>query len=227
LPAAFYNGMIAPMTPYSIKGVIWYQGESDSEPAAAPIYAKSFSMMIGDWRNHWREGNFPFLFVQISSFNWKGEEWGIVRDQQRQSLAVSNTAMAVSLDVGKPDNIHPPDKQTVGARLALAARGLVYGEAVEYTGPLFRQATRDGSGMRVWFNHAAGLKSKDGDLVGFEIAGKDKQFVPATAVIDGASVLVTNGTVKDPYYVRYAWQNMTKANLYNGAGLPASTFTSE
>lgn len=227
LPAALFNGMIAPITPYSIKGAIWYQGESDSAPTMAPIYAKSFSTMIGDWRSHWQQGNFPFLFVQISSYKSDGEWWGMVRDQQRRTLGVNNTAMAVSLDVGTPDNVHPPDKQTVGARLALAARGLVYGEKIDYSGPLFRQATRDGAGMHVWFDHAAGLSSKGGALIGFEIAGADKQFVPATAVIHGASVLVTSDAVKDPKYVRYAWQNVTTANLYNGAGLPASTFTSE
>jgi sialate O-acetylesterase len=227
LPGALFNGMIAPMTSYSIKGVIWYQGESDSAPATAPMYARSFSAMIGDWRSHWREGNFPFLFVQISSFKSDDEHWGIVRDQQRRTLALSNTAMAVSLDVGTPDNVHPPDKQTVGARLALAARGLVYGEAVDYSGPLFRQAAQDGAGMRVWFDHAEGLKSRGGALVGFEVAGEDKQFVPATAVIDGLSVEVTSATIKGPEYVRYGWENVTSANLYNGADLPASTFTSE
>jgi sialate O-acetylesterase len=227
LPGALFDGMIAPLTPYSIKGVIWYQGESDSAPATAPMYARSFSAMIGDWRSHWQEGNFPFLFVQISSFKSDDEHWGIVRDQQRRTLAVSNTAMAVSLDVGTPDNVHPPDKQTVGARLALAARGLVYGEAVDYSGPLFRQATRDGAGMRIWFDHAEGLKSKGGALAGFEVAGADKQFVPATAAIDGLSVEVTSTTIKNPEYVRYGWENVTSANLYNGVDLPASTFTSE
>lgn len=226
-PAALFNGMIAPMTPYSIKGVIWYQGESDSAPVTASIYARSFSAMIGDWRNHWREGNFPFLFVQISSYKSDGEHWGVLRDQQRRTLAVSNTAMAVSLDVGTPDNVHPPDKQTVGARLAVAARAMVYGEAVDYSGPMFRQATRDGAEIRVWFDHAKGLNSKGGELTGFEIAGADKQFVPATARIDGASVEVNSVAVKNPEYVRYGWENVTTANLYNAAGLPASTFTSE
>jgi len=227
LPAALFNGMIAPMTPYSIKGVIWYQGETDSAPATAPIYAKSFSTMISDWRSHWKEGNFPFLFVQISSFDSPGEHWGMLRDQQRRTLAVTNTAMAVSLDVGTPDNVHPPDKQTVGGRLAVAARGMVYGEAVDYSGPMFRQATRDGDGMRVWFDHAKGLTARGGELAGFEIAGADKQFVPATARIDGASVEVKSVGVKNPEYVRYGWENVTTGNLYNAAGLPASTFTSE
>ena len=183
--------------------------------------------MIGDWRSHWKEGNFPFLFVQISSFNSPGERWGIVRDQQRRALAVSNTAMAVSLDVGTPDNVHPPDKQTVGARLAVAALGMVYGGAVDYSGPMFRQATRNGSAMRVWFDHAAGLTSKGGALAGLVSAGADGQFVPAAAVIHGASVEVTSDAVRSPKYVRYGWENVTPANLYNGAGLPASTFTSE
>jgi sialate O-acetylesterase len=191
------------------------------------MYGRSFSAMIADWRHQWHEGDLPFLYVQISSFNSKGEVWGVVRDQQRRALAVSNTAMAVTLDVGTPGNVHPPDKQTVGARLALAARGMVYGEDVRYTGPLFREATRDGAGMRVWFDHAAGLKSQGEIVQGFEIAGPDKHFVPATATIEGSSVLVTSTAIKEPQYVRYGWGNVTDANLYNEAGLPASTFTSE
>ncbi len=228
-PAALFNGMVAPVTPYTIRGVIWYQGESNSKRPFAPMYAKLLPALIADWRVHWHEGNFPFLFVQISSFNSdETEAWPIVREAQRRSLSVANTAMAVTIDVGDPDNVHPPDKQTVAARLALAARALAYGETIEYSGPLFRQATPEGDAVRVWFDHAAhGLVAKGGALQGFEIAGEDGHFVTATASIDGTTVLVTNVRVAAPKQVRYGWSNAPTVNLFNSDGLPASPFTSE
>jgi sialate O-acetylesterase len=227
-PAYLYNGMIAPLTDFPIKGVIWYQGETDSAISRAPIYAKVFSTMIADWRGKWRQGDFPFLFAQISSFtSTESEKWGIVRDAQRRTLSLNNTGMAVTLDVGLPDNVHPPDKQTVGHRLALAARDIAYGEHIEDSGPLFRLAVPEGAGMRVWFDHSDGLTAKGGNLTGFEVAGEDHKFLPASANIDGANIIVTAPQVKTPVYVRYAWANFSTANLYNGAGLPASTFSSE
>jgi len=136
--------------------------------------------------------------------------------------------MAVTIDIGNPDNVHPADKQTVAARLSLAARALAYGEKVEYSGPLFRQATPDGQGIRVWFDHVAdALLAKGGDLTGFEIAGEDRSFAKATASIDGATVLVASPQVAAPKYVRYGWSNAPEVNLFNSAGLPASPFTSE
>ncbi len=227
-PAQLYNGMIAPATPYAIKGVIWYQGETNSDPERAPLYSKLFSTMILDWRHKWQQGAFPFLYVQISSFNSPGESWGMLRDQQFRTLAVANTAMAVSLDVGLADNVHPPDKQTVGARLALAAEALAYGKLVEHSGPVYRAMAIEGSKARLYFSHTgSGLSAKDGKLVGFEVAGKDHKFGPADAVIEGQSVLVSTDAVAEPVYVRYAWQGFTSANLYNSFGLPTSTFTTE
>jgi sialate O-acetylesterase len=228
-PAALFNGMVAPATPFTIKGVIWYQGEANSNNDRANMYENVFSTLISDWRREWQQGNFPFLFVQISSFKSdERETWGIVRDAQRRTLDLRNTAMAVSLDVGDPDNVHPPDKQTVAARLALAARSLAYGENIEYSGPLFREATLEGAGMRVWFDHTAGkLVSKDPGLSGFEIADDDHHFVPATARIEGETVFVSSPLVSHPQFVRYAWANAPEATLFNAAGLPASTFTSE
>ena len=228
-PTALYNGMIAPETPYTIKGAIWYQGESNTDPRSAPLYARLLPALIADWRAQWKQGNFPFLFVQISNFNSPESDFGTVRDAQRRTLSVTNTAMAVTLDVGERDNIHPADKQTVGARLALATRAIVYSEPqLEFSGPLFRTATVEGSGMRVWFDHAKnGLASHGSDVKGFEIAGEDGKFVTATAKIDGATVLVQAAGVKQPRSVRYAWQNFTDANLFNKENLPASTFTSE
>lgn len=228
-PAALFNGMVAPAVGYTIKGVIWYQGESNSKLAAAPMYARLFPALIRDWRRQWHEGDFPFLFVQISNFKSNtAEAWAVIREAQRRSLSVTNTAMVVTIDVGNPDNVHPADKQTVGARLALAARALAYGEHVEYSGPLFRQATPEGAALRIWFDHAAdGLVARGGALEGFEIAGDDGRFVSADARIEGQTVVLGNARVPEPKYARYGWSNAPVVNLFNAAGLPASPFTSE
>ncbi len=228
-PASLYNAMIAPFTKYAIKGVVWYQGESSTEPIRADSYLNTFSSMIADWRKHWQQGNFPFIYVQISSFTGRPTvSWGKVRDAQRRALAVANTAMVVSLDVGNPTLVHPTDKRTVADRMLLAARGLVYGENVEYSGPLFREARPEADGLRIWFDHATGLHAKSDAAQGFEVAGQDRHFFPATGVIQGETVLVSNPQVPTPRYVRYAWSNNAMdANLYNGANLPASTFTTE
>jgi sialate O-acetylesterase len=228
-PAALFNGMVAPATPFGIKGVIWYQGESNSRQGFAPMYARLFPALIADWRAQWHQGDFPFLFVQISSFTSNAtESWPTIREAQRRTLSLTNTAMAVTIDIGDPDNVHPANKQTVGARLALAARALAYAEPLEYSGPLFRQAAPDEQGMRIWFDHAAdGLLARDGALQGFEIAGVDHRFVKAAARIDGNTVVVTSPQVAAPAYVRYGWENAPVVNLYNSTGLPASPFTSE
>ena len=227
-PAWLFNGMVAPATPYGIKGVIWYQGESNSRLAFAPMYAKVFPALIADWRAQWHQGDFPFLFVQIANFKSNDSEvWAVVREAQRRTLSVANTAMVVTTDIGDPGNVHPADKQTVGARLALAARALAYGEKVEYSGPLFRQATPEGEGtMRVWFDHSGGGLKGD-TLQGFEIAGSDGRFVAGTARIDGNTVVVNSSRVGEAKYVRYGWANAPVINLFNSEGLPASPFTSE
>jgi sialate O-acetylesterase len=229
-PGGLYNGMVAPAVGYGIKGVIWYQGESNTASDRAYMYEKVFAALIGDWRAHWHEGPFPFLFVQIANFGSKtAETWPIVREAQRRSLSVANTAMAVAIDVGTPDNVHPPDKQTVAARLGLAARALAYGEAsIEYSGPAFRQVSSEENGIRVWFDHVSdGLQAKGPALSGFEVAGADHKFSPASARIEGTSVFVSNEQIASPKYVRYGWRNSPDVNLYNSAGLPASPFTSE
>jgi sialate O-acetylesterase len=228
VPAGLYNGMVAPFTPYSIKGFLWYQGETDSAPDRANLYARLLPTLIADWRRQWGQGNLPFLFVQISSFESPKENWGLIRDSQRRSLDVVKTGMAVTLDVGQRDNVHPPDKQTVGARLALAGRAVAYGETgLEFSGPLYRQTTRQEAGVEVWFDHAEGLRSKGEELKGFELAGADGRWLPATAKVQGTSVLVSSPDVAEPVQVRYAWQGFTEANLYNGTGLPASTFLAQ
>jgi sialate O-acetylesterase len=227
-PSGPYNAMIAPLTNYSLKGFLWYQGESDTSTARAPHYFDLFLALIFDWRRQFGQGALPFLYVQLSSYNYgDGEGAGIVRDAQRRVLALRGTAMAVTLDVGDANNIHPPDKQTVGTRLSLAARGMVYGESNPYQGPLFRETTNQLGAMRVWFDHADGLRTHSDKVEGFEVAGTDHRFVPADASIDGSTIVVKSAQVAEPRYVRYAWHGFAPESLYNAAGLPASTFTSE
>lgn len=230
-PAVLFNGMIAPLTHYTIKGVIWYQGESDTSPDRAHNYARLFSALITNWRDRWDEGDFPFLFVQISSCESPHEDWGEVRDAQRRALALRNTEMAVTLDVGNPQNVHPSDKQSVGARLALAALGGVYGEALPFASPEFLEATTEGSTVRLWFTHAEGLNSRGQNPGAFEIAGEDRQFVTASAKlekVDGAETVVVSAPgIPEPQYVRYGWSNVVTQYLYNRAGLPLGTFTAK
>ena len=228
IPSALYNGMVAPLTPFPIRGVIWYQGESNTGPERAPTYNRLFETMIRDWRSQWKVGDFPFFYVQLA--NWKAgldSMWPSVRDAQRRALELKNTGMAVTIDIGNPDNIHPTNKQDVAHRLALAARAITYGESLEFSGPLYRLSSVEGSSLRVTFSHGAGLSAKGGELRGFEVAGADHKFVNATATIDHDSVVVTNPTVASPVYVRYGWDSNPDCNLYNAAGLPASPFTSE
>lgn len=226
-PGMLWNGMIAPLTPFPIRGVIWYQGESNSALERAPLYHRVFGALIQDWRREWSIGDFPFLYVQISNYKSTPEEdWAVLREEQRKTLALRNTAMAVTIDVGNPDDVHPTDKRTVGLRIARAARALSYGETVEYDGPLFRQATPEGGAIRAWFDHANGLNAKGGTVTGFEVAGNDGKWSQATARIDGQTIVASSPDVTDPHYVRYGWANSPQCNLFNGEGLPASPFTS-
>jgi sialate O-acetylesterase len=224
-PAGLYNGMVAAALNFRIKGVIWYQGESNARLSRANMYEREFPALIGDWRTHWQEGNFPFLFVQLANFNSSPREsYETIREAQRRTLSLANTGMAVTIDIGTPENVHPPNKQEVGARLALAAEAITYGKHIEYSGPLFRETSIDGPALRVWFDHTSGgLRGTSG----FEIAGADHHFVPATARIDGDTVLLTADGITSPKYARYGWANAPTVNLVNGEGLPASPFTSE
>jgi sialate O-acetylesterase len=227
-PGLLWNGMIAPLAPLPIRGVIWYQGESNSALARVHSYDRVMRTLIEDWRRQWGIGDFPFLYVQISNFRSSPlEDWAELRQQQVQTLAVRNTGMAVTIDIGNPDDVHPTDKLDVGQRLARAARFLSYGEAVEYSGPMFRQATPEGGSIRAWFDHAPGLTTRGGVVTGFEVAGKDGRFVPATAAIDGETIVASSPDVAAPVYVRYGWANSPQCNVFNGEGLPASPFTSE
>ncbi|MBS1815363.1 MAG: sialate O-acetylesterase [Acidobacteria bacterium] len=226
---SLYNGMVAPFTHYTIKGALWYQGEADRTEPRTSNYRRAFPAMIQDWRAEWNEGDFPFLFVQLPSFDFDNDKWPTVRDAQRRALALPNTAMAVTLDTGEAKNIHPPDKLTVGTRLALAAREIAYGEKIESASPTFVNATADGNAMRVHLSHADALMQKgDATASGFEIAGADKVFHPAAVTVqkDG-TVLVSSPEVTAPMYVRYGWRGWVTTFYYNKTGLPLGTFTSE
>jgi sialate O-acetylesterase len=217
--------VIAPLTRFPIRGVIWYQGEANSGERA-PLYARLFQTMIKDWRQSWDEGDFPFLFVQIA--NWTSGpdgRWPEVREAQRKALALRNTGMAVTIDIGDPADIRPKAKLDVGLRLARTALAIAYGEKLEWSGPLYRQQTREDHTLRVWFDHANGLTAKGGGAVaGFEVAGSDGKYVAADAKIDGTPVIVASTSVSDPVSVRYAWADNPTCNLYNREGPPASPF---
>jgi sialate O-acetylesterase len=222
-----YNGMIAPLTPFAIRGVIWYQGEANANEAHAWRYRRLFRAMIEDWRNRWGEGDMPFLFVQLANYKSNGW-WPVLRESQTETLGLRNTGMAVAIDVGESKDIHPKNKQDVGLRLALAARHIAYHEPIEYSGPLYRQVTSEGSRLRIWFSHAEALQTKGGGpLSGFTIAGADGNFVAADAVTEGSTVVVSNAAVGQPVAVRYAWDDDPVCNLVNQAGLPASPFRSD
>ena len=229
-PTALYNSMIAPLTNYSIKGFVWYQGESNT--ANANEYAKLQPAMIADWRKKWDEPSAPFLYVQLPGFleyNYLPSEsqWAQFREAQLKSLYVPNTAMAVAIDLGEWNDIHPDRKKEVGERLALAAEKIAYGENIVYSGPLYQSAQVEGNKMILSFsNIGSGLIANDGEeLSEFAIAGADKKFVWAKAKIKGDKVIVWNDAIEHPMYVRYAWaDNPVNPNLYNKEGLPASPF---
>jgi sialate O-acetylesterase len=232
-PGNLWNGMIAPLDPMPIRGVIWYQGESNSALERWPLYNRIMRTLIEDWRREWAIGPFPFLYVQISAFKSTPlEDWAALRQQQVETLGLRNTAMAVTIDIGNPDDVHPTDKVDVGHRLALAARAITYGETgLEYSGPMFREATPEGSTIRAWFDHAHGLNAKGGtangaEVTGVEVAGLDGKFVPAQAHIEGETLVASSPDVSAPVAIRYGWANSPQCNLFNSEGLPASPFTS-
>jgi sialate O-acetylesterase len=224
-PSGLYNAMIAPITPYTIRGATWYQGEANASQAHAYAYRRLFRLMIEDWRQAWGEGDFPFLFVQLANFK-SNPWWPVLRESQTNTLELRNTGMAVIIDIGESGDIHPKNKQDVGKRLALAARAMVYGDKIEYSGPMFHGLSAEGSKLRVWFDHTGGgLTARGGgELTGFMIAGADGKFVPAEARIDGKTVLVSSVDVREPAAVRYAWADDPSCNLVNQEGLPASPF---
>jgi sialate O-acetylesterase len=231
-PAVIYNGRIAPITRYPIKGVIWYQAEGntvkDRQPSTEKCmeYRTLFPCLIADWRQKWGLGDFPFLFVQLPQYVKFPPE---IRESQLLTLSRStNSAMAVTADLGYPEELHPPNKEPIGVRLALAARALAYGEKIEYSGPLFQSMKVEDNRAILSFAHTgAGLVAKEGDLKGFTLAGTDGKFVPAKAEIVGETVVVSAPGVTQPVAVRYGWANVPDGNLFNKEGLPASPFRTD
>jgi sialate O-acetylesterase len=226
-PAELWNAMIYPVVPYPVRGFLWYQGDNNaSPPERVRAYQHLFETMITDWRMQWGEGDLPFLFVQLNGRPGNIDLPGI-REAQLRTLELPNTGMAVSIDVGDPLVYHATNKFPVSYRLALWARANTYGEHLEYSGPLFLSATIDGDAITAHFTHADGMTAKGGILKGFEVAGADGVFHTATATIRGSNVVAQSAAVTAPRFVRYAWANNPDCPLFNAAGLPAATFTSQ
>lgn len=229
-PTVLYNAMIHPLIAFTIKGAIWYQGESNA--GRAYQYRELFPAMIRDWRSRFQSGDFPFYFVQLASFMKRAatpspSAWAELREAQLMTTRLPNTGMATTIDIGDAEDIHPKNKQEVGRRLALIALNKVYGQQNEYSGPLYQSQKITGNKMMVRFEHAKGMKAKENVLQGFTIAGADKQFYRASAIVNGNTVMVTAPEVKTPVAVRYAWGDNPDANLINAAGLPASPFRTD
>jgi sialate O-acetylesterase len=241
-----FNAMVNPLIPFSIKGVIWYQGEANSRTMESSLeYATLFKCLIQDWRAKWGEGDFPFYFVQLASYVALKETldhcitWPWLRESQSKALELRNTGMATAIDVGNPGDIHPKNKYDVGVRLSLLARQKTYGEQIVATGPFYKEIKVEGNRIRITFDSVGGglqllTPPLEGEknpwapetvLKGFEIAGSDQKFVPAKATIDGDSVVVEG--VNSPVAVRYGWNNVSEGNLYNQAKLPAYPFRTD
>ncbi|PDO10930.1 MAG: sialate O-acetylesterase [Candidatus Reconcilbacillus cellulovorans] len=233
MPAGVYNGMIEPLRRYAVKGVLWYQGESNTHQPER--YGALFREMVRDWRRLWGRDDLPWIYVQLANYavdDGGRHGWARLRDEQRRCLDIPGTAMATAVDIGEANDLHPQDKKTLGHRLALCARKIVYGEDVVHSGPLFARMEREGRAIRLFFDHVGGgLVARGGEpLSGFEVCGPDGVFRPARAAIeeDGRTVTVWCDEVLEPVHVRYAWANNPEgANLYNREGLPASPFTTE
>ena len=232
-PTGLYNTMVAPVTHTAIKAFLWYQGEANAWNPGE--YKALLPALISDWRNKWGRQDLPFLYVQLPNFmdmqyTPSESSWAVIREAQLQALSIPHTGMAVTIDAGEWNDIHPLNKKDVGQRLALAARVVVYGEkGLEYAGPLFRSMERKGDSVYLHFTHTgSGLVAKGSRLKGFSVAGADNHFVWADAVIAGDAVIVHSSQVANPAAVRYAWaDNPGDANLYNREGLPASPFRTD
>lgn len=230
--AGLYNGMIAPLVPAALRGIIWYQGESNADHAE--FYPPYFTALITGWRRQFAQGDLPFYWVQLPNLDVGGQNqanlnWACMREAQSQALSLPNTGQAVTLDVGDEKNLHPKNKKPVGDRLALIALARTYGFTdVIDRGPVFAAAKREGRGFRITYEpSASGLESASPALRGFELAGDDRVFRPADARFDGDSVIVTCPSIADPVAVRYAYRNAPVADLYNAAGLPAAPFRTD
>jgi len=229
-PAGLFNGMIAPLQPYALRGAIWYQGESNS--ARPADYVELFPAMIRAWRAQWNQGDFPFYFVQLANYivpnDPSGQSWAWLREAQTEALTLPATGMVVTLDIGEAKDIHPRNKQEVGRRLALLARTQVYELPGDASGPVFAAVQREGAALRIRFRHVNdGLTAEKKPPQALEIAGADRKFYPAAGRIERDTLIVSAPEVREPVAVRYAWSNNPEANLFNGNGLPAAPFRSD
>jgi sialate O-acetylesterase len=227
-----YNGMIAPLLPFAIKGAIWYQGESNA--GRAEQYRRLLPAMIGDWRKRFDVGDFPFYIVQLAAFQAtqpqpRDNDWAELREAQALTAkSLPHCGLAVAIDIGEANDIHPKNKAEVGRRLALCALAKTYGKKVEYSGPWYKSMKASGDSIRLSFDHTdGGLEAKGGELKGFAVAGEDRKFAWATAKIEGNQVVVSSSQVFSPVAVRYAWDIDPVCNLYNQAGLPAVPFRTD
>ena len=229
-PTALYHSMLRPLVPLAFRGAVWYQGESNAWRAEQ--YGTLFPLLVEDWRSCWGR-DFPFLFVQLANFGARHDEpaasqWAELREAQSEALHLDGTAMAVAIDIGEGDNIHPKNKQELGRRLALIARARVYGESVACSGPVYRTYRIEGDKIRIRFDEAEGLAVRDGRVLrGFAVAGADRRFHWAEAAIDGCDVVVGSPEVPYPLAVRYGWDDNPDCNLINASGLPASPFRTD
>ena len=226
-PTALYNGMIAPLVPFGLRGFLWYQGESNRTRGFQ--YRSLFPAMITDWRGKFGQGDLPFYFVQIAPYNYGGDtgQAAELREAQMMTLGLKHTGMAVTMDIGNPRDIHPKNKRDVGERLARWALAKDYGKDVAFSGPAYAGMGVEGNAIRLRFQHAAGLTARDGAPSHFQIAAEDGKFVVATAKIDGQTILVSSPQISSPAAARYAWGDADEPNLFNGAGLPASSFRTD
>ena len=228
-PSGLFNAMIAPLQPGALRGVLWYQGERNVEHASD--YGELFKALIRSWRANWGDDTLPFYFVQLPNYagdDPKGRQWARLREAQTKALELPRTAMAVTIDIGDADDLHPRTKMEVGRRLALIAKMEIHDLPGDPSGPMFVGATRENGAMRVRFTHAAtGLIAQQRPVQALELAGADKVFHPASGRIERDTLIVTSPQVPAPIAVRYAWTNAPAANLYNGAGLPAEPFRSD
>jgi len=227
-PTVLFNGMVHPILPYAMRGVIWYQGESITGGLAGIArYPTVLETLVKDWRSLWGEGDFPFYVVQLAALNDVSNN-PLVREAQSKILALPKTGMAVTIDIGDPKDVHPHNKAPLGDRLARIALAQTYGKKIEFSGPHYLDASVTDDSVIVKFDHAAGLMAKSGALKGFQVAGPDHAFVDADATIKGDSIEVKSAKVPIPVAVRYAWANYPEgANLYNGDGLPAAPFRTD
>jgi sialate O-acetylesterase len=227
-PSVLWNGMIAPLLPLTVRGVIWYQGEANRERAEQ--YRTLFPALICDWRRHFADEALPFYFVQIAPYGYAGDtgQAARLRDAQREALSLPHTGMAVTMDIGNPSDIHPTKKREVGERLALWALARTYGRTdLECSGPLYRSMKVEGSAVRMAFDHTAGLTSRDAEVRCLTIAGADRVFHPAQGRVEGETLVVSSPEVPSPVAVRFGWGAADETNLWNGAGLPASSFRTD